>query len=221
MGPKRTLSEEVARQLRRAVIGGEFEGGAAIPEAQTAEKLGVSRVPVREALQVLAQDGLVEYGARGRAIVRCLSVEDFEEIYTLRLILEPAAAMRAAEHVGEADIEMLEELIGRQEAAGSLSELSFLDVEFHDRIMRLAKHERLLNCWLTIRHQLELWLARLHRRADELTHVAKEVSIEGHREFVGILNRGDVRAAGAFMHGHIAAWREWLPGRDEEEEEGD
>jgi DNA-binding transcriptional MocR family regulator len=86
------LADSTVAILRKEILSGILPPGTKLAEAPVAKRLGVSRVPVREALVILANEGLVEFKKTGRSFVKGLSQSDFEEIYTLRLVLEPAAA---------------------------------------------------------------------------------------------------------------------------------
>src|SRR4051812_6896316 len=92
--PKNRFDESLLR-LRTEILEGTTEPGTLLAEAAVARQLGVSRVPVREALFALEREGLVEFSATGRAYVKDLTPEDFEELFVLRLTLEPIAARLA------------------------------------------------------------------------------------------------------------------------------
>jgi DNA-binding GntR family transcriptional regulator len=91
-----SLTTGVIDRIRRAILTGELKEGTALPEAQTASKLGVSRVPVREALVELERQGLVEFDRNGRACVRTFTADDVAEIISLRANLQRMAARLAA-----------------------------------------------------------------------------------------------------------------------------
>src|SRR5439155_14922646 len=78
-----SLTKEVVDRLRKAILEGELAEGTSLPEAQTAVKLGVSRVPVREALVELERQGLVQFDPNGRACVRAFTDADIQEILSL------------------------------------------------------------------------------------------------------------------------------------------
>src|SRR4029453_12960627 len=99
-----SLTKEVVDRLRKAILHGELEEGASLPEALTATKLGVSRVPVREALVELERQGLVEFDRNGRACVRTFTAEDGTEIISLRAALQRMAARLAAAKLTDADV---------------------------------------------------------------------------------------------------------------------
>ena len=78
--------------LRQEILSGKTRPGHLLAESPVAMRLGVSRVPVREALFALEREGFVEFSGTGRAFVKELTPQDFDELYTLRLALEPPAA---------------------------------------------------------------------------------------------------------------------------------
>ena len=99
-------SDSAASLLRAEILNGTSEPGALLAESAVAKRLGVSRVPVREALFALEREGLVEFSPTGRAFVKALTPQDFEELYVLRLALEPLASRLAAPTL-KADISKL------------------------------------------------------------------------------------------------------------------
>src|SRR5205814_4496128 len=89
-------SDNTVCKLRKDITHGTLGPGTLLAEAAVARQMGVSRVPVREALFTLEREGLVEFSATGRAYVKALQPHDFEELFLLRLSLEPLAARHAA-----------------------------------------------------------------------------------------------------------------------------
>jgi len=161
--PRRNLAREVVAALRTSIIGGEFSPGDSLAEPVLAERFGVSRAPVREALIELEREGLVQFETTGRTRVRPLTAKDLVEIVDTRMALEAMAVRRATEQWTAQDTARIEEIIAAQAKAETLAELSQLDVEMHESIMRRAANERLLSLWQCIRPQFEMWLAHTHR----------------------------------------------------------
>ena len=89
-------TDSASEMLRREILDGHAAAGELLAESAVARRLGVSRVPVREALFTLERDGLVEFSGTGRAYVKKLTPRDFEELLVLRLALEPLASRLAA-----------------------------------------------------------------------------------------------------------------------------
>ncbi|MDP1590292.1 MAG: GntR family transcriptional regulator, partial [Prosthecobacter sp.] len=94
-------SDSAASQLRTDILSGTAGPGTLLAESAVALRLGVSRVPVREALFALEREGLVEFSTTGRAFVKKLTPQDFEELFVLRLTLEPLASRLAAPKLKE------------------------------------------------------------------------------------------------------------------------
>jgi DNA-binding GntR family transcriptional regulator len=203
---RRTIGDDVLDTLRKAVIAGAFAPGDHLAEGSLAQQLGVSRAPVREAMLQLEREGLLGFDRRGAALVKKFTDEDFEEIFSLRLTLETMAARLSCVRLEHDDLR-LEANIGRTRAAGKLLEVTLLDVEFHTLIVESARHSRLNAAWANLRHQIEVWLARMHSRFDASTHRAREETVRHHQRLLAALRSGRAAAAEKAMREHIEGWR--------------
>lgn len=96
LSPTATLGERVADGLRRGILSGDLRPGSELKQDVLADKFGVSRVPVREALQMLGRDGLVVVQPNRRVVVSILTEEDLMDRYAVRALIEGEAAARAA-----------------------------------------------------------------------------------------------------------------------------
>jgi DNA-binding GntR family transcriptional regulator len=211
-----TLAESVTGRLRREILSGALPPGAALAEIPTAERLGVSRVPVREALLVLDQEGLISFGPRGRARVRSLSPGDHVEIYHARLPLEKAAARLAAERRTEDDLTAMRANIAASRRARTLAEVSLLDLDFHDLVFRAARSPWLFRFWGLLRGELALWLTRLHREQHATTGRVRETTSDSHEEYVALLSARKAAAAERHIEAHMRNWLEWMPTENDE-----
>lgn len=134
-------SEGIAQILRSEIFTGELPAGSTLPERLLAERLQVSRTPVREALIILQSEGLVDVIPNRGASVRTITSDDLLEIYTLRGLLESHAARLAAEH---ATIEQLEDMedaqtrLRRMGARGSAADQAMADLAFHTAVSKAA-----------------------------------------------------------------------------------
>lgn len=208
---RQSLADGVAGELRRALIAGELADGAPIPEVHVAAQLGVSRGPVREALIELERDGVVEFDARGRSLVRPMTEEDFDEIYQLRLALEPLAARLAAQRMTDEERRGFEQRRVQLDRINTWEAFHPWDVAFHEAVLLAAHQRRLHAAWRTLKVQMARWLVRLSRdRSIASGHTLAE-SIEPHRRLIGLLLAGKAKAAEAEMRWHISVWAEWLP----------
>ena len=167
-----------------------------------AARLNVSRIPVREALVELEREGLVVFNHRGRACVRAFTDEDFAEIVSLRTTLQVMSAKLAAvKHTAE-DLERLEIIVKRAEKTHDPTEFSRLDIAFHDEIARIARHNRLYQCWSNLRAQMELWLTRAHQERARVRQDVREETAQAHRKLIEVLRSRSSEKAGAQMERH-------------------
>jgi len=196
--------------LRRQILSGVAEPGTLLAEAAVARRLGVSRVPVREALFALEREGLVEFSETGRAYVKELTPHDFEELFTLRLALEPVAAKLAAPAL-KRDASRLETNLAKTVRARTVREITRLDLEFHELILAASGHARLLKLWRSLRTELEFWLGHLHRSHQVQTKDTLRQTVEAHREIIASFLNATPAACERLSRDHILGWREWLP----------
>lgn len=141
----RTLKDQVVGLLRKAMLSGTLEPGARLNESRLARDLGVSRIPIREALQQLEQQGLVvDVPRRGKFVID-LSEEEIQKINSLRLILEAEALRLSRAKITASGIKALKALIDKMEQSGALPEIeaAALDLEFHRTIWQHSGNEYL------------------------------------------------------------------------------
>ncbi|MCU0942599.1 MAG: GntR family transcriptional regulator [Hydrogenophaga sp.] len=135
----RALYEEVAELLRQRIFRRELEPGSWIDELKIAEEYGISRTPLREALKVLAAEGLVTMKVRRGAYVTEVSEKDLHDVYHLLSLLESDAAGVVAASASEADLAELRSLHGALAAARHETDRFFaLNERFHLRLLELA-----------------------------------------------------------------------------------
>ena len=205
-----SLTDSTLSRLRSDILEGVLAPGSPMAEAAVAARMGVSRVPVREALFSLEREGLVEFSPTGRAYVKDLAPHDFEELFMLRLTLEPLAARLASPFIKQND-SALEENIEATARAKSLKEVTRLDLDFHEIILHASGHKRLVRLWQSLRAELALWLSRLHQSHQAQTRTTREATVNAHREVLRCFHQQSGATAERFMRQHIQGWREWLP----------
>lgn len=129
----RTLSDRVFEIVREQIVTGRLGDNAPIRQDALAAELGVSKIPLREALARLEQEGLISSQANRGYFVKPLSADQLDELFALRLAIEPKAAARAAELAGDAERAAAMEAFERLDsaAAGNLSEVAVRNREFH------------------------------------------------------------------------------------------
>lgn len=206
-----SLAESIVTQLRQAIVTGEFAPGSSLSEPMLAETLGVSRAPIREALIALEREGIVQFDERGRTRVRQLEPHDFAEICSLRIALEGLAARIVCRGWNAELAGRLEANLSAQQKAATLGELSHLDVDLHEAIVREARHERLLAAWLVLRPQLEMWLTHTFEFQTKLNQEPRDVSVRSHRRLLEAMASGDEERAALEVAVHIDRWRTLQP----------
>ncbi len=130
----RSLADEAYRFVRREILAGRIAQGDVVAEAPLAQQLGMSKTPVRQALQALHREGLLEAGPRRQLIVRGISEEHKQEVHDVREALESLVVRRACAQMALEDIDYLRLLLIRQKrAVDARDEEAFieLDEEFH------------------------------------------------------------------------------------------
>ena len=159
-GRQTSLAEFVQQQVRQAIHGGRFGPGERLRETEVADWLAVSRTPVREALRRLEAEGLLTFVPWRGVVVAELDRRQVTELYAMRTILEGAAARLAAQHVGEAEIDLMEGLLARAKAAtasgGDAEALAAINRQFHQAIYTGAHNRYLMQSLETLRNSLAL-----------------------------------------------------------------
>ena len=199
-----TSAERVLHAVRELILGGELSPGARLGEVELADRLGVSRTPVREALTRLAAEGIVEIQPNRGARVATWTVAELEGVFDLRLSLEPQLTAFAVPNAGPADIGELDDLAHRMVEVGSpgssqdLDALVPLNRAFHDRLVALAGHPALAAALAAAIHP-PIVLRNFHA----YDAAALRRSLAHHVEIVAALRAGDATWARAVMTAHI------------------
>ena len=198
--------ETAYAKIRRAIITGELRSGDMLQEAKLAERIGVSRTPVREALTRLSTEGLVVLERYRRGYVAHFSSKDVEEIFRLRAILEAHAASRAATRISDADIARLEALETEMEEVfdrlgwhAHLERFDALNSEFHMLVARAADSQRLE---LILASSLELPASIFNSYAEPVEDRTRRTHVQ-HHEILAALKMRNADWAAAAMSAHL------------------
>ncbi|MGV9799282.1 GntR family transcriptional regulator [Mycobacterium sp. NPDC003449] len=137
------IRAEVTREIRRQIIEGELRPGDRLVERSVADRLGVSRSPVREALQVLIFEGFLVAETPRKVAVRRWTRQDVEELFEVREALEPAVTALAARRAAPEDIDRLTRLLDETRSATDETVLHRLSADFHDVVAEIAANQQL------------------------------------------------------------------------------
>jgi DNA-binding GntR family transcriptional regulator len=185
------LRHEISNILREAIWSGTLKPGQRLNEQWLSAEMGVSRPPLREAIRVLEQEGLVESIPRRGTFVRSLTGQDILEIYTVRCALEGMAAELAMENSSPEALDQLERMvlhvgsIPTEQLPSVISE----DLEFHRQLVRLSGNTRLVNMWEQLAGQIRLALTLVDPAFFDSEYVEAT-----HHELVKAIRNRDVEA---------------------------
>lgn len=199
------LYQEVAERLRQRIFSHELQPGTWVDEQALADHYGISRTPLREALKVLASEGLVTLKPRRGCYVTEISEQDLDEIFSVMELLEGRCAHDAALKAGEAQLGELEKIHARLEAAGAAHDIDgFFEANqaFHHKLQEIAGNRWLLNVIGDLRKVI-----KLSRHHSLFSDGRLQQSLTEHRAILGALVARDTEAAEQRMRAHIRGGR--------------
>lgn len=201
----RPLREEIRDTLRTRVFEGHYAVGTRLVERDLAAEFNVSRLPIREALRMLQQEGVLAERATRGSVVAGLSEREVEDLFDVRASLEVLACRRATERATPEDIATLESILNRASdalARGSINEAHRANTEFHDEVTRIADNSFLKTALEPLQGRMH-WLFRHVTDLSEL--------IQEHRELLAAIASGDPeRGAEQSVH-HIDKYKDQYP----------
>lgn len=191
------LRDQIREQLRKRIIDGRLAPGARLVERELAAELGVSRVPVREAVRMLESEGFVQVVPRRGVVVKQLSRTDVEELFDVRESLEVLATRRAAENSRPADLRRLAQHLKKARRAldaGKIEQFGDANEAFHDEIIALARNQLLAGMLEPLQGRLH-WLFRQIDNPEGLW--------EEHRRLYDAIASGDPELATIQALSHV------------------
>jgi DNA-binding GntR family transcriptional regulator len=195
-----TLSDKVEAALRDQIVSGERTPGSRLNEVEIAAELGVSRGPVREAMQRLSRDGLVRAESHRGAFVRELDVGEVRALFEVRASLECQAAALAAERAGTDEVAALRSLLG--DSRGALERESVPHyperLDLHEQIVGCSRNAALTRYLQLVNQELKLVRARSGFQAARALNALTE-----HERIVEAIAVRDPHAAAAAMTIHM------------------
>ena len=197
----RSMAEQIATTLRRAIADGKLNPGTHLPEVQIAREMGTSRAPLREALIQLEREGLVVRQPNRGTFVADLTEELVREVASLRGVLEGFAASLAVKRLTREDFERLEAILKEMLAAArhrDFPRMSEWDYQFHEYIMRASGHRLLHDTWAGMDGKIRVYLS-----ATNLMYADMKAVVQGHLPILEALRRRDPQRAGRVMGEHM------------------
>src|SRR4051794_10738739 len=199
----RGLGVDIAERLRLAILNGHFDPGARLPEELLARMMGVSRGPIREALAQLEREGLIVIRRNRGAFVAQLSLEDLEEVYTLRVAIERLAVQRTIQFASDGTISamqaVVDDIAARMTTGISEQEAAELDLQFHELIYTASNHRRLYETWSILRPQIHVLLLNRNVAHEDF----RELVVSSHQAIVDAIQARDEATAVEVLLDHL------------------
>jgi len=195
---RRTAAEQAADVLRERILAGHLPAGTPIRQEHLAAELGISRIPLREALKQLEAEGLVTIAPHKGATVAALSSAEIEELFELRLRLEIWILGLALPRLGAADFAALDRLIAEQQQPDNLARWGELNWQFHEAMYRPADRPVTLKMLKRIHDNIDRYL-----RFEIASTNGRARALREHQALLAHCKSGDAAKATQLLEAHI------------------
>ena len=201
-----SLTTVVQQEIERAILAGEYPPGSKLIEATLADRMGVSRGPVREAFRMLDEAGLVRTEKNRGVFVRDIPIDEAVEIFDLRAAMDELVGRQLAKNITPAQLKEIRGLVDAMEKAvkaNDAHEYHLLNLKFHDRLVEMAGNRKLTAIYRKLVNELSLF-----RRQNLADDMVLPVSVGEHRQIVKAIAAGDAEAAGRALFDHVMESKE-------------
>ncbi len=196
-----SLAIVVQQEIERAILVGDYLPGAKLNEAALAEKLGVSRGPIREAFRMLDEAGLVRTEKNRGVFVRDIPIAEALEIFDLRAAMDEWVGKRLASCISPEQLKEIKTLVADMEKAVKAQDAHqyhVLNLKFHDRMVESTGNRKLTDTYRKLIKELSLF-----RRQNLADTVLMKTFLAEHKLIVKAIASGDAQAAGQAMFDHV------------------
>jgi len=201
-----SLPTLVQHELERMILAGDLAGGAKLNEETIAERLGVSRGPVREAFRALEQAGLVRTEKNRGVFVRLITLDEANEIYEVRAVLDGLVGRLAAEHIRPDQLARLRDLVRGMQAVSRTRDADAyfpLNLAFHDLLVEATGNRALATHYRRVVNELNLY--RREALARDAANIP--ISTRDHEAIVVAIAARDAALAERLLREHVLASR--------------
>jgi DNA-binding GntR family transcriptional regulator len=200
-----SAAARVASELRSEILQGDITPGSRLSQQSTAERFGVSRIPVRDALQILAGEGLLHPVSNATAVVTGMSIAELQELYELREAIEPLATQIAVPNVGRADhITMRKQLEIMEEHADTRTWLA-ANTAFHAAVYERAGRPRMIELVERLRGLTDRYMYVHIEVVGQTAHLVSE-----HLGILAAVESGDSALAARLTREHLASSHDFI-----------
>lgn len=200
-----TAAERVASQLREEILQGDIAPGSRLSQHSIAERFGVSRIPVRDALQVLAGEGLVLPTSNASAAVTGMSVAELQELYELREAVEPLATHIAVPNVGRADLLTMRKQLEVMEDHADTRTWLAANADFHAAVYKRANRPRMIALVERLRGLTDRYLYVHLELIGQTEHLVSE-----HLGILAAVETGNAALAARLVREHLATSHDFI-----------
>ena len=196
-----SLANVVQQEIERAILAGEYAPGSKLIEAALAQKMGVSRGPVREAFRMLEEAGLVRTEKNRGVFVRDIPIDEAVEIFDLRAAMDELVGRQLAANITTSQLKEVRGLVEAMEKAVKAEDAyhyHLLNLQFHDRLVEMAGNRKLTAIYRKLIKELSLF-----RRLNLADGWLLPISANEHRQILKAIAAGDADAAGRAMFQHV------------------
>ena len=201
-----SLANVVQQEIERSILQGEYAPGSKLIEATLAQKMGVSRGPVREAFRMLEEAGLVRNEKNRGVFVRDIPIDEAVEIFDLRAAMDELVGRKLAKEITPPQLKELKGLVDAMEKAVKAEDAynyHLLNLKFHDRLVEMAGNSKLTAIYRKLIKELSLF-----RRLNLADGWLLPISANEHRQIIKAIASGNPEAAGKAMFDHVIESKE-------------
>ena len=199
---RRSLHDEIVDLVRDMITSGELEPGAKVPEKDLCTRFGVSRTPMREALKVLASDGLVTLTPNRGAFVSILTVDDLQDVFPVMGALEALSGELAAQFMTDAEIERVGELhasMVEQYRQGDLANYFRFNQQIHEAILEGSRNQTLIVTYRSMAGRV-----RRARYVANMSDDRWQKAVDEHEIILERLRKRDAKGLADILKSHLA-----------------
>jgi DNA-binding GntR family transcriptional regulator len=204
----RFLREQVHKKLKESIINGILPPHKRLIEEKIAAEMEMSRTPVREAIQKLEKEGLIHKLPRGGYAISVVTIEDVDDVFGLRSVIEGYAAYLATMRATAEDIAVLEEIVKKEEKylkEKKYDEIVLLNTEFHEKLYRAARSLKLYGMIYDLRDYIHRFRVMILRHQDFV-----EISIKDHKDMITMMKAKDAPRVEKLVRKHITRGKNLL-----------
>jgi DNA-binding GntR family transcriptional regulator len=201
----RFLREQVYKRLKDSILNGVLPPNKRLIEEKIAAEMETSRTPVREAMQKLEKEGLIHKLPRGGYAISIITMDDIEEVFGIRSILEGYAAYLATARVKDEDIQVLEQIVKKEEEclrSKDTDQLIRLNTEFHEHLYKSARSAKLYSIINDLRDYIYRFRIIIFRYSD-----MAEISIKDHKDMIALMKKKRAAQVEKLVRKHIIRGR--------------